>query len=470
MKLSKISYLCFATLVLCSCNNRTNPSLSVSSEEPRLECEVTVRLNKTYSDDSSSGPDYYNLKFDYRDDFFDGDAKTFSKDLELLSFASSVAGSNQMTAKNFYDTLEFDNYIDRNYDKTEVDSIAYYIAHKTITNYDLISISIRGLGYQEEWANNFVIGEYGNHKGFDDSAEAIYQTLANYISTYYSGKNIKLWVSGYSRGGAVANVLASKILHEKEDISISEDDSFFYTFESPAAVSLDNAIEYQNIHNIINENDIVPMIPPIQYGLSRCGTDVVLSDTNIESAVEAFDQYLILPQFIGFTYNDLQTSVQKTVTNEKGFIDAVVNCLLREPTPSEEEGFIGMTTREEYYQNYETNLSYLVGFFFGLPKKTLDKVINKIKNIDASGFDALLSKDGFYNMLVPILFSDDIEYDSATLKAACETLRVFVNNNLTILNMFIDTKTGAIKNVAVDDALRIGYMHFPEVVYALMIQ
>lgn len=72
-------------------------------------------------------------------------------------------------------------------------------------------------------------------------------------------------VTGHSLGAAVANLVANH-LDSCEDTNCCSgsrtlDDVYAYTFATPKTVKNKQGNEYQNIFNILNNNDIVPLIP-----------------------------------------------------------------------------------------------------------------------------------------------------------------------------------------------------------------
>lgn len=72
-------------------------------------------------------------------------------------------------------------------------------------------------------------------------------------------------VTGHSLGAAVANLVANH-LDSCEDTnccsgSRTVDDVYAYTFATPKTVKNKQGNEYQNIFNILNNNDVVPLVP-----------------------------------------------------------------------------------------------------------------------------------------------------------------------------------------------------------------
>ena len=162
------------------------------------------------------------------------------------------------------------------------DSIGVGIARKTIkdngTEYTLLAIGMRGSPYRNEWAGNFRVGTEGNHEGFDIAKQKVCDHLENYIKEYNITGKIKIWITGYSRAAAVANLTAGAIDKGEVDLGntqFTKNDLYAYTFETPKATTDEdaNSAAFGNIHNVISPNDLVPVVAPSQWGFTRYGVD-----------------------------------------------------------------------------------------------------------------------------------------------------------------------------------------------------
>jgi hypothetical protein len=100
--------------------------------------------------------------------------------------------------------------------KPTKDSIGAVAARKLITDedgneYTLIALGIRGGGYESEWASNFTMGANGTHHGFTEARENVLSFLEEYISNKGITGDIKLWVVGFSRAAATANMVGGEL-------------------------------------------------------------------------------------------------------------------------------------------------------------------------------------------------------------------------------------------------------------------
>ena len=234
----------------------------------------------------------------YDDSYFLLNNKDYHQEIALASFASaisSICNSDDYSIRShslveIWNKENFSNIhiSDSYYVKPELDSVGYGFASKRIRDFNLIAVTIRSGGYDAEWANNLTAGESGNVKGFQESADTVFEALNNYISTSNMTGHTKFWLSGYSRGGSITNLLAGDILHQIEDgtfttqITTSIDDIYAYCFEPQAGaeISLEEAKSdlYHGIHNVMNFNDLIAMLYPNVWGMRKYGQNHYYSD------------------------------------------------------------------------------------------------------------------------------------------------------------------------------------------------
>lgn len=383
----------------------------------------------------------YDAKIYYRDDDFDQDATTFSDKIKMLSFGSAIVSKDEETAQAFFETMGYDNFSASLPDPT-ADTIGFVMAHKGFANYDLVALSIRGLDYGQEWSNNLLLGEEGNHNGFDAKADEIKVALATYLESYTT-KPVKLWISGYSRGGGVANVLASKILSD----GFSQTNLYVYTFEAPRGLTLVNAIEYENVFNIVNSIDPVARIAPEEYGLYRCGKDIVVDENvDIEEKLRNLDPNLALPTF----------TITSLFADDKEFVDFVLAQLLDDTGDPDTT----LNTRESFAANYQADLGYFIGLYFTMDQSTVDKIIDGLKE---AGTSLLGNEESIYEVVKPILDEDGVTYDNDKLHDSCVKVYKLAYAKIGFVLILIAPASGLADNLK-----RAIYMHSLDTVYALI--
>ena len=251
--------------------------------------------------------------FYYSDSFFDHSAYEYDHQLARMSLCAAMASmgyykseanTGSKNIKELYGRIGIDNNtIEDHYQKpnNSADSIGFVIGSKNITcsdgDYSLVVVTIRSGGYENEWISNFMMGENGDHEGFYAAANVVKDGIKNYIndSKYDLLPNKKVWIQGYSRGGAVTNLTAAYLDNEVAQGKIEGlelKDIYAYGFEVPQGrgefigpVSPDVETRYNNIFSIVNPNDLVTKVAPSAYGFGRYGvvleTPTALNSKNI---------------------------------------------------------------------------------------------------------------------------------------------------------------------------------------------
>ena len=201
--------------------------------------------------------------------------------------------------KKYFETLEF-NSIAVNEDfltSANIDTIGLCAAKREFNNYTLIGVVPRSGGYFREWASNMHLGDGSKsdymHEGWYNAANKLINFVKDYITNNNVTGKIKLWMTGFSRGGATTNVAAGLLdnkLNNKEkvfgnSVTISREDIYAYTFEAPQGANVNSKTVkapkdslYNNIWNIVNPLDIVPKLTMKEYGFTRFGRDKYITN------------------------------------------------------------------------------------------------------------------------------------------------------------------------------------------------
>ena len=270
------------------------------------------------------------LKYYFSDGYFFSDPYTY--DPHIASFCQTLAmaaGESNLKGMKDY-RYKFDNvksmlrgigcadeniYINDWYTKKPTaDSIGVAIGMKEAEEMRLVTVAIRGAGYESEWAGNVTLdsdntkGEDNpEHSGFRSAADQTMADIAYFIGNYgledaIKEGRVRFLVTGYSRASATANLTAKRLIDKYGDFSAQaeEDPSKAnkvtgYCFEVPAGgtdegdrqleLSDDKAgsTGYASIHNLVNPSDLVPKVGPDQMGFKRYGTDHFLIGTEAGS-------------------------------------------------------------------------------------------------------------------------------------------------------------------------------------------
>ncbi|MBP5550700.1 MAG: InlB B-repeat-containing protein [Bacilli bacterium] len=389
----------------------------------------------------------FRLSYIYKDSLFDVEPNTFSKELALFAFGAANLTEDGTTISSFYSSLEFDNiHLSESYSHTPTtSSIGYCFAHKQVKGSEVICVTIRGENYQSEWVNNFIVGQGGDHQGFSESATQVKDDLEEYLNSYSSG-NIKLLITGYSRGGGVANNLAHQILSSDNYLQANAK-MYTYTFEAPASVEMANGIDYPNVFNLVNSADIVCYVPPIRYGFKRCGIDIELYSTNLESALLANGYMTKLPSF---------EAKAGSYTHDIAFTNYVIDTL----TTFNGDTSSSLNTRQLYYSNYQESICYLMGLMLKMDKSVITTIQNDLSSRSKVELAALLTANGLYSYLSNMLNSNGVSYDVPKLSSACQALSKLINGPA----MPLITNLAGSNNLS-----RMLAMHAFEVTYSLLV-
>ena len=232
---------------------------------------------------------------EYSDEFFSEPSPGDHPELRAVSYALALAGyenqadgypSDTATPNpkllNLLDQMGFSDYQSWDISSEENGhSMGTTIGHKTLaTGQELIVIAPRNYNYMTEWLSNFNVGTSGDHAGFSESAGFIKARFDQYLAAR-NISNYKLWVVGYSRGGAVVDLFAKDINENIADYQIAPDDFYAYTFGAPRASI--NESKYANIHDVKDGNDLLlGYVFPKLWGFYNTGTYEEIHHADLE--------------------------------------------------------------------------------------------------------------------------------------------------------------------------------------------
>lgn len=224
--------------------------------------------------------------------------------------------SDFMTAHGMEDIIDYT--LNSGYSKdgftlptyTDDDITEVFLGHHKVTfngeTREVIAVFVRGTkAVVEEWCSNFDVGdlyryndEYDsvpgknprqlnaewtrktNHRGFDVCATRIHKAVELYMAKYVDREATPVfWLSGHSRGAAIANILASYYVDENRIV-------YAYTYASPSTTANTEASaeKYDCIFNLVNGDDLVPMLPMPEWGFTRYGRTESIKASSVTSA------------------------------------------------------------------------------------------------------------------------------------------------------------------------------------------
>lgn len=269
--------------------------------------------------------------YTYSDAYFRGKSDDYQPRLATASayLAMASASSSRVDETHgpdrdiraFLEDIGFTN-IETNADYAvtpTTETVAAAVASKQIRDADgkpctLLAIAPRSSGYGAEWASNFVLGTEGDAAGFAAGKDKVLALLGEYAQKYKLSGNLKVWIAGYSRGGAIANLTAAALIDDPAavfgtGVNLPPDQIFTYTFEAPLAGDPAKSTrdpKYIRIFNIISRNDLVPRVAPGGYGFDRYGTDHIVEEYSDTTSMR--DQLVEINWRLNYTYANLGTA------------------------------------------------------------------------------------------------------------------------------------------------------------------
>lgn len=321
------------------------PSQPAFADEA-AETEAVKQIEVTFT---TSAKIEYKIDFPYSDNLFSGDDGEYSQDLAKASMGLTVAAFRVGTVTDAANYLRKAGFTDIDVSAYRtlpgIDTIAYCMAHKAVSGHEVIAVGVCGGDYGKEWASNFTIGDETRHVGFNRAAQTVIERIKTYIEKYDLEGDLRLWVTGMSRAGAVSNIVAADMTDSGLFTQV-----YAYCFGCPRTTR--DAGNYDNIFNIMSKDDVVPKVPFADWGYERYGVDLYLPSQECDSCYmekavaaahvlnngefrnnpELYDQFRVLFNYlyeIFPTSADYEARLQGTVIDvvDKGFNGDLIGTL-----------------------------------------------------------------------------------------------------------------------------------------------
>ncbi len=219
--------------------------------------------------------------FYYSDAYFSRPSDQVDEHLKSMSLVMAIAARNEETEGSLYDVLEKTGFDKKSMSVQDMgqrskDTIGTVIAHKkTVDGDDLIAVAVDGLHYKEEWASNVTVGTSGDAEGFSQAAKKVTERILKYEQDN-DLKGAKLWLTGFSRAGAVCDMAGKYINEDLDAYGIGKTALYDYVFAVPRASAGNEG--YTNIHDTVDAYDIIPRLMPVGWGIGRAGTQEILAN------------------------------------------------------------------------------------------------------------------------------------------------------------------------------------------------
>ena len=322
--------------------------------------------------------------YEYSDSYFSGSSLEYNHDLATFSLCVAMASFNS------FDKTKGDEHIAKlltdcgyeissyGYDTENYDTVGVDFGRKVIDGYNVIIAAIRSGNYGMEWGGNLRVGGgNGDHEGFRICRDL----LIGYMNTYFKehpceGKT-KLLIPGYSRGGSATNLLAAslddgsykEVITEKDYIAeVDIEELYAYAFEAPQCTTNRNAHDsiYDNIFNIVNPNDYVPLFVMDEWGFLNYGRRVEMPCAdNCDNYSDYYDR--VTEEFDSFMGpNDRKAKNCFYDEEESRSAEATLNLIFKGLAEDV------MKSRDYYHENYEGSLVFFAGQYLGKQRKAKD--------------------------------------------------------------------------------------------------
>lgn len=414
---------------LCACDWASSKNHFYDIKDPEdLEfvfgqvAESIVKRTGTFSY-PGDGRDYTAVYY-YDDSYFQESSYVYNQHLATMSLCLDLSawGSEEESdytrkmknAEALLNELEFIGF-DHNYTdfsgngvngKPTKDSVGVVAANKLVCfdgeEYTLIALAVRGGGYESEWASNFKMGASGDHEGFSEARDIVIAFLQKYIREQGISGRIKLWITGYSRAAATANMVAGAIdsgTVRLDGCQLALEDLFAYTFETPAGVQKSKVgdAKYDNIFNIINLNDPVPKVAPDTWGFGRYGIDRNIYtpefdgiDVYQEKEAVMLERYRELEGYEGYAVDDFQMK-KITLTGWNPLLGQVNPLSIVDDTNNHtsQNAFLNeyitmlakefLKSRLNYAANYQDEIRYACGVYFGADATKTERLFEAVR-------------------------------------------------------------------------------------------
>ena len=209
----------------------------------------------------------FSREFDNNLDYYtkELDSSTYDPTLANMMAALSKAVYSESDIKAAYKSLGFGDCSLYDYDGAFNPLTCGYALDFKASEYSddyICLITVRGtiMDSFPDWIGNLSLAANivdGNHLGFAKPADRIYNEIQSYIEKSNISGNIKYYLTGHSRGAAIANILSVKLMEG----GVSASDVYNYNFACPDVACRVLFPEYNNIFNLCNREDAVPFVP-----------------------------------------------------------------------------------------------------------------------------------------------------------------------------------------------------------------
>ena len=337
-----------AAIAIC-CMANALPLTALASTGSELE-QGTFRYMPSFAEGAAQETYFYS------DAYFSLPSTEENKHLCAMSMALAFSTFEVGDSSYAVDLLEQIGYEDIQVTdmtaETSADTIGTAIAHKRVDGQDMVAVAVKGSKYQYEWLSDLTAGAEGDHQGFASASQKVTDRIASYIADHQLD-DVKLWITGFSRGGAVADLAGVYINEHMAAFETAPEDLYVYTFATPLCSASDTV--YDNIWCVLNRNDLVTYVYPADWGMHRNGREVLLGEEKT------------IPSATADVFGGMEITKHEEVLVSE-FLPAFFHFISEE------------LTREVYAKNCDQDVPALMEVFLNRPLEEWGSLINYLKN------------------------------------------------------------------------------------------
>ena len=414
MKRISVVILLLILLFLVGCSKKIE-----GEKEIEIEPYYTVTTDNEYT--SNLYIDSTNINVKYSDDYFDSNhLSSLNLSLTKASFALACASMNESNVQNCFNPWGYGNIYKNNQYINDDDytKAGLLIMSKVVGDKTIVACSIRGYYDFIEWKSNMMVGSSGDHFGFKIACLSIIDEINQYIE-FNSLSNVILWVSGYSRGGAISNLIGKYINNDKII------DKYIYAFEAPRC-AIDDGRDYSFINNIYIKLDFITYNFPFDLTLLGNNYDVT-SFTNDEVLKEFITQNSISYHPSSFSLKNLKgENIEGSNLTLTEFYSIMLELLYVDTSKINElyidHEVLNVSNRVVYANTLEKILVKIIDLIDTSTSSQLNKIINVLTDYTIEEWEEIFLKEKtslFISIVKKALTEAKIEYNNDEIEDLC---------------------------------------------------
>ena len=215
-------------------------------------------------------------------------------------------------------------------------------------------MAVRSANYGGEWYSNGQVSGGSDsklHKGFSGAAAEISDSVKAYMRDNGISSDARIWITGFSRGGAVANLTGRMLVNRS---AVKAENMYCYTFAAPLTTKKLSRSQ-RGIFNTVNSFDMIPDVPMKSWGFGRYGDNYYLPSKMNKG-------YATLKKQADQSFRELTGQSYGVYWNHLLFKEKLLDSL---------NGAVGYT-ESSYAKNFQGNVSTLLGSTMGDTGKDAD--------------------------------------------------------------------------------------------------